>query len=89
MGCSIKKNIDVKLTNVPPLKEVICESIRNLGQYHLNKRTIIFGTVVRTSNINSRELKKDFECKLCSKKFVCESDVTEYNNFATPYRCDT
>ena len=45
---------------VPPTKELVAESLREITSYHLNKFIIIFGTVVRTSNIQSRELYKEF-----------------------------
>lgn len=49
---------------------------------------VIFGTVVRTGNVNSRELLKKFECKQCGLVTVCESDITEYNVFKMPQRCE-
>ena len=52
------------------------------------RNPIIFGTVIRTSNINSRELIKDFQCRLCGKRITCKSDISEYNNFQMPLRCD-
>ena len=60
---SVKNKLDIKLNNIPPLKEILCDSIRNLGQNHIEKQSIIYGTVLRTNNVNSRELFKDFECK--------------------------
>lgn len=57
---SVKRKLDIKLTHVPPVPEIVCEFIRNMGQEQLGKIAIIFGTVVRTSNVNSRELIKDF-----------------------------
>ena len=74
---------------VPPTKEIVCESIRKVGSEHLNKYIIVFGTVVRTGNVHSRELYKDFQCKSCGKKITCESDITEYNKFNLPQRCDS
>lgn len=73
---------------MPPTKEIVAESIRDLGAQHLGKLIIIFGTVVRTGNINSRELKKRFACKSCGKEYICESDLAEYNRFVTPVACD-
>ena len=54
----------------------------------MGKLTILFGTVVRTSNTNCREVMKDFQCKQCQKIHVCESDISEFNRFALPVRCD-
>ena len=51
-----KTRLDIKFINVPPTSEVLAESIRCLSSRHLNKLIIIFGTVVRTGNVNSREL---------------------------------
>jgi DNA replicative helicase MCM subunit Mcm2 (Cdc46/Mcm family) len=59
----VKENLDVKLHNVPPSKEILAESIRDVSTEHLNKCIIIFGTVVRTGKVHSRELRKDFKCK--------------------------
>ena len=78
----------MKLINVPPTKEIVAESIRSVNSEHLNKFIILFGTVVRTGNVHNRELYKDFECKQCQKVFTCESDITEFNRFALPLRCD-
>ena len=30
-GSTVKTKLDIKLTNVPPIPDIICESIRNLG----------------------------------------------------------
>ena len=79
--------LDIKLINVPPTNEVLAESIRDLNSRHLNKLIIIFGTVVRTGNVNSRELQKYFKCRQCGEEYVCESDITEYNNFNLPKTC--
>ncbi len=49
---------------------------------------IIFGTVVRTGNVHSRELRKLFKCKQCEKEVECESDITEFNRFIMPVMCD-
>ena len=76
------------MINVPPTKEIVAESIRELSAKHLNKLIIICGTVVRTGNVNSRELTKKFCCKSCGKEYICESDITEYNRFVTPVACD-
>ncbi len=73
---------------MPPTKEIVAESIRDLGAKHLNKLIMIFGTVVRTGNVNSRELKKKFVCKACEKEYICESDLAEYNKFITPLACE-
>lgn len=48
-----KTRLDIKFINVPPTNEVLAESIRCLSSRHLNKLIIIFGTVVRTGNVNS------------------------------------
>ena len=45
------KKIHVKLTNVPPTKEIVAESIRSVGAQHINKFIILFGTVVRTGHV--------------------------------------
>lgn len=84
----MKERLDIKLINVPPTKEIVAESIRDLSSQHLNKLIIIFGTVVRTGNVNSRELKKKFACKTCGKQVICESDIAEYNRFKLPLACD-
>ena len=73
----LKTHLDICFVQVPPLRELVCESIRNLGQQHLNKTSIIFGTVVRTSNVNSRELSKEFECKQCGSRVRCYSEISE------------
>lgn len=77
----------VKLSNVPPTKEVVAESIRSVGAEHLNRFIILFGTVVRTGNVHSRELFKEFSCRQCGKTIVCESDISEYNRFNFPAQC--
>ena len=77
----VKKNIDIKLINVPPTTEIVASSIRSVTSEHLNKFIILFGTVIRTGNVHNRELFKDFECKNCNKVFTCESDITDYNKF--------
>eukprot|EP00347_Sterkiella_histriomuscorum_P013643 403363933 len=84
----VKKNLDVKLLNIPPTKEVVAESIRAVNTEYQNKFIILTGTVVRTGHVNSRELFKQFKCRQCEKEFTCESDITEYNNFKLPQRCD-
>ena len=66
---SVKKNLDAKLINVPPTQEIVADSIRSVNSEHLNKFIILFGTVVRTGNVHSRELVKDFKCKQCEKEF--------------------
>jgi DNA replicative helicase MCM subunit Mcm2 (Cdc46/Mcm family) len=81
------KKLTVKLINVPPTKEIVAESIRSVGAEHLNKFIILFGTVVRTGHIHSRELFKEFACKQCGKTVVCESDLSEFNRFVMPPRC--
>lgn len=81
------KKLQVKLTNVPPTKEIVTESIRTVNAEHLNKFIILFGTVVRTGHVHSRELFKEFACKQCQKTFVCESDISEFNRFQLPPRC--
>lgn len=85
---TVKERLDIKLINVPPTKEIVSESIRDLSAKHLNKLIIIFGTVVRTGNVNSRELKKKFACKACEKEYICESDLAEYNKFIMPLACE-
>lgn len=36
-----KKHVDVRLINVPPLKEIYLDTIRNLRQYHVNRFMVI------------------------------------------------
>ncbi|CDW77769.1 mcm2 3 5 family protein [Stylonychia lemnae] len=84
----VKKNLDVKLSMVPPTKEIVAESIRQVTSEHLNKFIILFGTVVRTGHVHSRELFKKFQCRQCNSEFTCESDITEFNRFQLPQRCD-
>lgn len=55
---------------------------------HLNKYIIIYGTVVRTGNVNSRELTKKFKCKLCEREYICESEIADYSSFRLPVRCE-
>lgn len=81
-------NLDVKLKSVPPTHEILTESIRDITTSHQNKFVIIFGTVVRTGNVHSRELRKLFKCKQCEKEVECYSDITEYNKFIMPVMCD-
>lgn len=81
------KKIVVKLTNVPPTKEIVAESIRSVTSEHQNKFIILFGTVVRTGHVHSRELYKEFQCKACEKTVVCESDISECNRFIMPPKC--
>jgi hypothetical protein len=81
------KKLNVKLINVPPTKEIVAESIRQVNSEHLNKFIILFGTVVRTGHVQTRELYKEFECRSCGKRFVCESDVSEFNRFNFPPKC--
>lgn len=77
----------MKLINVPPIKEIVADTIRQVNSSHLNKFIILFGTVVRTGHVHSRELYKEFKCKTCEKTVICESDITEFNNFKTPPKC--
>lgn len=56
----VKERLDVKLINVPPTSEIVCETIREIDATHLNKFIIIYGTVVRTGNVGARELFKKF-----------------------------
>ena len=67
----VKHKLDIKLNNVPPSKEIAPEKIRDLSSHHLGKMIVLFGTVVRTGNVNSRELLKRFECKQCGLVTVC------------------
>ena len=84
----VKKRLDIKLVNVPPSSEVVAENIRDLSSKHLNKQIICFGTVVRTGNVRSRELIKKFKCRQCEYEVMVESDITEYNKFVMPQRCE-
>lgn len=43
--------------------------------------------MVRTGHVQTRELYKEFECRSCGKRFVCESDVSEFNRFNFPPKC--
>ena len=86
---SVKEKLDVKLINVPPSKEIVCETIREVTARHLNKYIIIYGTVVRTGNVNSRELTKKFCCKLCGREYICESEIADYSSFRLPVRCES
>ena len=62
----VKTRIDVRMINVPPVTgDIVIKSIRDLQRAHINKLIITFGTVMRTSNVNSRELRKKFQCKQC------------------------
>ena len=72
---------------MPPTKEIVAESIRSVGSEHLNKFIILFGTVVRTGHVHSRELFKEFSCKACGKTVVAESDISEFNRFSLPPKC--
>jgi DNA replicative helicase MCM subunit Mcm2 (Cdc46/Mcm family) len=86
---SVKNRLDIKLINVPPISgEIVAESIRDINNKMLGKQIIVFGTVMRTGNVNSREIYKKFECKSCGKQVDCESDISEYNKFVLPVRCD-
>ena len=86
---TVKDKINARFVNVPPvIGDVVLRSIRDIQQQHMNKLVITFGTVMRTTNVNSRELKKKFQCKTCEKKFICESQIDEYNQFQLPVRCD-
>lgn len=76
---SVKKHIDVRLMNVPPIQDVLCRNIRDISSSKVGKLVIIFGTVMRTGNVNSRELKKKFKCKACGFETIAESDITECN----------
>ena len=82
-----KKHLDIRFINVPPLKEIYLDTIRNLRQYHVNKFMVIQGTVIRTSNVKNRETKKDFACKNCGKIYRASSDIYEYTRFLLPPIC--
>ena len=43
----LKKKINVRLGNIPPISEIAIGSIRNVRQCHMNKYMVIYGTVVR------------------------------------------
>jgi len=76
---SVKIHIDVRLVNVPPLADILCRKIRDIKHHQLGKLIIIFGTVVRSGNVNSREVKKKFRCKQCEYEVIADSDITECN----------
>ena len=84
---SLKKKMDVRLTNVPPLKEITLETIRNIRQCHVNKYMVVYGTVIRCTSVKNRETKKDFACKFCGKIYTAKSDILEYNSFKLPPIC--
>jgi len=83
----IKKRINVRLTNVPPLQEITLGSIRNMRQCHVNKYMVIHGTVMRAQTVKNRETKKDFACKTCGKIYTAQSDIYEYSRFLLPPIC--
>jgi len=83
-----KKNLDIKLAQIPPVEEIVAENIRNISSVHLVKFISVFGTVVRTSAVNNRELYKEFKCRDCGKLFKCNSEISEFNRFNLPSRCD-
>lgn len=74
-----KLKVDPRLINVPPCAEFVTKRIRDLDQRHLNKLVVTFGTVMRCTNVNSRELRKKFQCKNCQKEYICESSIEEFN----------
>ena len=77
---TVKKRLDVRYVNLPPIaNDVVIKNLRDLGKPQLNKLIVTFGTVMRTSNVNSRELSKKFQCKQCGKQVVCESDISLFN----------
>jgi DNA replicative helicase MCM subunit Mcm2 (Cdc46/Mcm family) len=84
---TLKKHLDVRLANVPPLKEITLDSIRHIRQCHVNKYMVLYGTVIRATSIKNRETKKDFACKNCGKIYTASSDILEYNNFKLPPVC--
>jgi len=73
--------------NVPPLKEIYLDTLRNLRQSHVNKFMVIQGTAIRTSNVKNRETKKDFACRNCGKVYRASSDIYEFNKFLLPPIC--
>ena len=83
----VKKRINVRLMNVPPLQEITLGSIRNMRQCHVNKYMVIYGTVMRATTIKNRETKKDFACKACGKIYTAQSDIYEFANFLLPKIC--
>lgn len=65
---------------MPPIQgNIVVKNLRDIRQSQVGKLIITFGTVMRTSNVVSRELRKKFECKQCGFQVVCESDITEFN----------
>jgi len=83
-GSTVKQYVDIRLINVPPIKEVKIESIRNLREYHVSKYITIFGTVIRTTSVKNRELQKDYECKRCGKVYKAYSDIFEFSKMQLP-----
>ena len=53
----------------------------------MNKYIVIYGTVIRTSNMKNRETKKDFACKNCGKIYTASSDLYEFSRFLLPPVC--
>ncbi len=85
---SVKSRVDIRFVNVPPIQgNIVVKNLRDIRQSQVGKLIITFGTVMRTSNVVSRELRKKFECKQCGFQVVCESDITEFNQFKMPQRC--
>ena len=51
LAAMVKKNLDVRLCNVPPCKEIMADSIRELNSTHFNKFISVFSTVTRTGQV--------------------------------------
>ena len=83
----LKKKINVRLGNIPPISEIAIGSIRNVRQCHMNKYMVIYGTVVRAQSVKNRETKKDFACKNCGKLYTAKSDIYEFSSFRLPPVC--
>lgn len=76
------------MTNVPPSKDIVAESIRGLSSKHIDKSIIIYGTVVRASNMKARKLKQKLECAACGWETVAESDIgLEELKYNKPLSC--
>jgi len=44
---TIKRKVNIRLINIPPIQEITLGTIRNLRQCHVNKYMVIHGTVMR------------------------------------------
>jgi DNA replicative helicase MCM subunit Mcm2 (Cdc46/Mcm family) len=84
---TLKRRVNIRLINIPPMKEISIGSIRNVRQCHVNKYMVLYGTVVRAQTCKNRETKKDFACKTCGKIYTAASDIYEFSSFKLPPIC--